>query len=423
MRAAPALLALALAAGCAGGPAGDALRPVPAPPSPEYAGTGMEREAEPLPPSEVIGPEGVFTAQVPGTLTQPVEEGEERLKLLADVGAEAPLHCWVYLREVDLASELWRATVGVLGRPPVIEYGLVAIDAGSFGASPWLEVAWGYGAEEDDGSVEPGLLKAAMAERDGGSLLCMHDEHGYRTTFRRAFAMLASTLELRDVEPKAALAREIAVLSVDGLAIGVRTTELVPEGEAELRVVTRHASLSPVGSTLMASDSAETQTLDRDGALLGARFLQRRNGVSVSALRIDPGAGGAWQVRGAFLGEKLEAALGPETPSSVLARRAVLAEMATGFAGAEVAHSLREWVPVSRPQELSTVEVAVTAARDDGLFEGSVSFRGPEAGGGGATHALLIDAQGDLVESRSNVQGEQLLVRRVYHAGRFASPR
>jgi len=384
-------------------------------PEPDWVQALRAREAEPIAPQRLQSPDKYFRAQVPARLAVPVERDEEAYKVSLDVGAQAPVDCWVYRDDVDLAaaiSALSEATFAAiseqLGKVDLRE--VDRVDAGVIAEGPFVALDWMYRAQTPDGP-RIGQVKHLVASKDGRGLYCHHNEVGYTQTFRRVVGAMLESLEYQEKGPKPYFT-EVSTMSVRGMRVGVEYTTLVRDADRDVRIDTRTALLLPVTSdTLQVSDTVGVEFARPDGTLINQVHVESANGELVSNLKLDPVPGG-WAVEGTFQGKPLSTRIEATSPASswlgdAFALRETLAEKG---AGAEL--TLARWVPEADPTRLVDQTLSIGRAVDAQRFAAKLAMEGIEAD-------LVVDREGTVASGSMDMGVASVDFERVYSGGKF----
>ena len=351
----------------------------------------LAREAPPKPLARVQHPEGLFEAQVPGQLQGPPEVRNDRTALRFEVGAGAPVECWVVAEELHIASELQRLSGLVLEAEEVSNRQIRGVDAGAIGDVAFLALDWLY-RFETQGSRGVSLLKQRIATTRGHTVFCQHDELGYSGTFARVFESLVDTLEITDYEPLVSWYREIAVISLGEARIGFTSLALSRSPQGGVRSESRMIMLLPANPrTIVGEDSYEVELATEEGHLRGRALMQIRAGREVTRLRLEAGDEALhYEVAGAYEDSPVTARLRSEAPLlASFGQFRVLRE-----ALAEGAERVRypDWVPEMDPGAVVDVEV-------------HIEERLPE-GGGRIRTGILVEEDESVAESSMRMQAE-----------------
>ncbi|HZA50390.1 MAG TPA: hypothetical protein VE549_06595, partial [Myxococcaceae bacterium] len=164
-----------------------------APQALDYA-RASARELERLPLSPVQSPDGAFSSKVEATTAPSFAKQEALNTLHIPIGTEMPVQCHIYGERIDAAGSLGAVVRSVREALQIHSVRPVEIAASGGHAVVFVELEY---LASVDGKKVMGLLKLATLPRDDVSFLCMHDEPGYRATFRRVVKGFADALVTR----------------------------------------------------------------------------------------------------------------------------------------------------------------------------------------------------------------------------------
>jgi hypothetical protein len=374
-RSLPAVLAVSVLLGCASTPEPDWLQAL------------RDREAEPLPQLKVQSADRFLRAKVPAKRAGKIQQTEEGYGVSLDVGATAPVDCWVYRDGVDLAAsismlsqETFAAISLQLGE--VEQRGVDRVDAGVIAGSPYVAIDWMYRLRAE-GGPQVGQVKHLVAHKGGRAVYCQHNEVGYAKTFLRIVGSLLSSLEYREPNGPAPYFSEVSTMSIRGMNVGIEYTTLTRDGEGDTRVDTRTALLLPVtNDTLRASDTFGVEFARPDGTLINFQ------GKSLST-RIESA-----QAPSSWLGDAF-------APRDTLAARG---------AGAEI--TLARWVPEADPTRLVDQTLSIGQPVGKERFAAKLAVAGLEAD-------VVVDRKGTVASGTVDMGIASLDFHRVYAGGAF----
>jgi hypothetical protein len=399
-----ALLLLPVAGGCGG------VKNV------EWVDEQRTREADAKPLVGIAAPDGSFKGRVAAELHDSIGGKEEQFYARFDIGAAAPMECTFFPEELDLATSL-QANSAETFDLLVEHFGTVegrrisAVDAGSFGASPFLAIDWMYVTtiEEEEAAGE---IKHVVASVDGRSIYCIHNELGYKETFRRAFRSLVENIEYDAVTELPPQYSEILVYSVQDRRVGIEQVTLAYDDEGDARTVVYDALLFAASeSELIAQDSTDVQFTTANGAMMNQIHALYRNGEAESSLTLLPGADpGVWHVEGSFKSKPIDALFYEENLSSWLGNAVILQEALEGR-GAEAIVEVVQWIPHVHPIEPIALSVRVQEAFASGDFSAQMSV-------GPVQMDVVIDGSGSTKSGVVRLGAADLQVERIFAEGK-----
>lgn len=389
-------------------------------PPPQTFSERATREADVAEPVSIAAPDGSFTARVAARPLGALEAQEEFFYGRFDIGGENPLECSFYREEIDLATSLRQMSIEMLdilakyyGQ---LDYKQIArVDAGAIEGNPYLAVDWDYAATVD-GVRTGGEIKQIVANKDGRSLYCMHNEVGYKETFQSVVSGLIETLGYADETEPPPQYLEILVYTVQGQRVGFEQVTLVFDDEGDARTVIYDAMLLPVGpDELVAQDSTDVQFTTAAGDLINQIHSRYQNGEPESSLNLVPGAEvGVWKVNGEFRAKKIDALFAaPQLSSWLGSTLAFRGELAAHGEDARV--SLVEWVPDANPVGPVVARALVLKELEDGTYRARVEIDQLHMN-------AVIDRRGLTRSGVMRVGPVEIAVERVFSVGKVPSP-
>jgi hypothetical protein len=375
------------------------------------------REAAPLAAQGIESSDRFFRARVPAKLAAAVQRDGDAYRVSLDVGATAPVDCWVYRDGIDFAGSLTGLSqetfTGISQQFGAVEARQVdRVDAGAFGESPFLALDWMYRVQTDAGP-QLGQVKHLVASKGGRGLYCQHNEVGYAETFRRVASALLESLEYRNPDDAAPYFAEISTMSLRGMRVGLQHTTLTRDEDGDTRVDTRTSLLLPVTSdTLQASDTFAVEFARPDGTLINQVHVETANGELVSNLHLDPQPGGAWGVEGTFQGKPLSMRIeSTSRPSSWLGDAIALRKtLASRGPGARI--STTRWMPDADPTRLLDGTISIGEPVGSERFAATLATEGVEAD-------LVVERSGTVSSGSIDLGIADVDFERVYTRGAF----
>jgi hypothetical protein len=296
-------LLVLVVAGCGGRPAkwgrakgGADAKAQPAPAPKLDANALMEREVPGQYPTHdlnLLG--GTFTGPLQATAPPVVQSGQTSEGVKVDtltfrIGSTSPMVC--YVRGTRDPASLVDAKIDEIKKAMAknnvqghLQNPDVAVEIEGSHPVLYLDVPVVIGAQQ-----RPGLIKLAFSPRDGGSVLCMHDELGYRKTFRRIAGGLVANATVTGDYPQPVYT-EIGVAKIEGKTAGyTESYEYVQDGQVKTLDVLALVRGDKGASHVV--DRVERTTANAKGELLS---LQRASGGfrdTVTALDLKRGKAG-----------------------------------------------------------------------------------------------------------------------------------
>lgn len=208
-----------------------------------------------------------FSASVASTGDVTVSRMEGAYTVRFSIGTRQPVDCFVFDRPTDLANGI--RTMYERIRREFVQSAIISTDAGFVSNNPYLEVTVLYTANAG-GRVAPGSVKIRSLTSGDRSVLCVHDEPGYRATFHRALAPLFrnGTRSPRDAN---------YVMSLNDQNIGVLMLRFGEENGATTEVTLNSTLFVRSESDLMSVDRATIEQYSSTGALASQREVENEN--------------------------------------------------------------------------------------------------------------------------------------------------
>lgn len=309
--------------------------PLRAQEQPRWLVEAKARESKLTEPADVASEDGWLRSRVPAALKGKVTLDDGIYSLDFALDGSSAVSCAVVRGSRDMAAYLVQTAESSFAELQQANGTLEArvveqSDAGSLGPHPYLALQWVYRANRQ-GERRLGGLKQFIAEVDAAVVYCLHDDLGYARSFETVTRALASNLRTTDdpAMPKPHF-REVSVVSVDGLRVGVVTTTLSRDADGDTKVVNRSALLLQAApGQLVTQDSVEVQWVRADGALINAAQVKSGNGQLSEDMTLQRDEQDRWRARGKINGKPVDAEV-TGTPASFVAlakaRRQLMAQ-------------------------------------------------------------------------------------------------
>lgn len=405
--------------GGGGGPSeGKGGKPAPTAPKVDYGALG-EREvsgAYPVHPVNALG--GALTGQLQATAPPDLRtgasgDGTPQTQLTFRIGAGGPMVCWVRGARTDAGTLLQNhldevkkemekhgvkgqlqtpeITVEVEGNHPVLYADVPVVVAGA------------------NNEEKRGLIKLGVSTRDGGSLLCMHDEVGYRKTFRRIVGGFVTSLTVAGDRPQPVYT-EISIAKLEGKTIGfAELYEFVePTQIRTVQVLTSATTKRVDGKTAWTvSDSVRATFATPKGEVISIKSMTVANKKQVTSVELKRGKGPLDYVyEGVVNGTKVKGSF--STP------RLIETESSFAVRAQQVASGKAKDLKYLAYDEEQRVEgpLEITVTREDPK---TLSHKADD----GRVWTTSIDALGlpERVMHPRDKAGERLIIERAYSQG------
>jgi hypothetical protein len=362
----------------------------------------LARELPELPLAMIASADGKVTGTVEAQGAPGFSKQDDDDVIAIPLGTREPLGCRLIRQRVDAGRSLWLTAQALLKQFEV--KAIEVTDVVVAGGSPLVFLELVYAPH---GADSIGLLKAAVLVHDGHSLLCQHDELGYRESFRRIVRGLSSSL--REAGRPASRYVAIAVSTLNGRKVGFSERVVRDREGGGLVIDSIEAVLLAAGpNKLLAEDRRVVEVAAADGVLDEQHFVQTKNGQVVSQVDLTRKEKFHYAYSGAQGGKSIEGRFDTPSgiPSILLVARLLATEVLSGHAKALAVPQYRAAAHPEGPVTLTFRKSAV----------GKRAVESDEPGGSKAT--LLLDEAG-LVEKLTMPAGKlTLAVERVYTHGK-----
>ncbi|TDM06057.1 MAG: hypothetical protein C4K60_15460 [Ideonella sp. MAG2] len=250
-----------------------------------------------------------------------------------------------------------------------------------------------------------------MAAVDQAVVYCAHADLGFVKTFDTVSKALTRHLTIQGEPVPKAHFREVSVMSLDGMRVGVGTTTMTKDADGDTKVVTVSAMvIQSAPGKLITKDSYRVEWVRPDGSLINALESAASNGElseDVALKRTD----GRWMVSGSLEGKEIEAEL-PSAPRSFVEmardRRQLMAQPNPEGAKTEA----MAWMS---PDLTRLVPIRATLLKP----VGTTGFGSREELSGIVMEAVLDKSTGTLISAKIPIAARQLAVDRVFLQGEF----
>ena len=365
------VLSLTLA-GCAGKTNAPSTEPASAAPTPPTEATKLDldallaRELDKLPaPRALSGPQGVFTAEVPAARPPEVKVTEGPAIASWSIGTEQDVQCIIYAQRMNIADVLNTLfTSAVLEKMSTTK--IERIDAGEAGGQPFLEIDALYTMESAGHSAVGEIKLAAIAHHDV-SLVCTHDEPGYRASFRNTIAALAATFKINeDAAPAKPSYHAIHAIEVAGARFGFHETVLVKDADDKLTHVTSIAMLVPTKDGKLSSmDTDVIEVTDKSGRMLEGKYVAVNDHEETTNLQLTQKDKKTYAVEGTAKGKPVK--------TEIVSKAGLVGEVGQYLLAAQaLAKKNKKWTalvfdPSTKPDAAQEVGYEMTADKEDGM--------------------------------------------------------
>jgi hypothetical protein len=265
-----------------------------APQALDYA-RASARELERLPLSAVQSPDGAFSSMAEAAKAPSFSKQQALSVLQIPIGTEMPVQCHIYSDRIDAAGSLGAVVRSISEAMQIHTVRPVEIAASGGHAVLFVELEY---LATVDGKKVMGLLKLATLPRDDVSFMCMHDEPGYRETFRRMVKGFAEGLVTKAATK--ARFRDVQIVRFNDAPVGFSEHAVFAEDGREVNEGYSSLFVPRSPSEVLASDVFTRESLDRAGQLVDMVYVKVVNGeveskVSLARAQKDYAYQGTWE--------------------------------------------------------------------------------------------------------------------------------
>jgi hypothetical protein len=207
------------------------------------------------------------------------------------LGTAEPIVCSIHPTALDPAATIWR--MAELAKQNVKLVSVVPVDVLEVKGSALVLAEVVYQVDRGGGPLV-GEMKLAVYAHRTTSLLCRHDELGYRATFTRVVKDLAGSLSGGEPDPRAAAVfAELSVWRVGPLVVGYGERAIWRTERGGRRIEQATAALLPRGpADVLAVDTSSREFLDPKDLVVEGVYAQGTNGEVDTTMKISRAADG-----------------------------------------------------------------------------------------------------------------------------------
>jgi len=278
---------------------------------PGWFNEAMQREGSLNERSELSLPELSVNSEVLGTLVL-ADTSTGTWYYTIDIGSDVPMECWVFTEYDGTANSMHGISqMGLESAETLNEKALsgqfnFALDVGVVGTTAYAAYDTLYHLGEGDQKVA-GLMKAMAAETNDSLQVCLHNELGYRETFKQAFVAFIQAFE--NAKPTNAFYQTAYAWRINGIPVGFSRESYAKDEDGDVVIESSLSMLVPVDANSVArTDSFSNSWSMPDGALINGQQYTIENGVMASTYRIDY-KDEKWEVAGKIQNKDIAATL------------------------------------------------------------------------------------------------------------------
>jgi hypothetical protein len=335
----------------------------------------LVREAKLTKSYSVTTEDRIFSAKVSGSDKPAVASEDDFYHLVVPIGTDVPVECLIYKDALDSAATLKGLLNGMLDEFP--KTGILKIDAGTFGRLPYLYQESLYLTEEN----AAGALKGIVIPNDTTTLACLHDEPGYRETFRQVVGSLADSMRMSNATPENWIFQEILVWQLQDLKVGFTMNSVAKGENGQIMSVIETAVIVPrTADETMSQDAYDVVYEKASGEMIGGSYAESTSGELTMSIELEQVPESGYRVSGQFQGKEVDSRLDTKTtPVGPYYQLIELVRAANPDDGKPRPLSMDTYVPSANPLQMVPVEAKPTGQRVDGLPEYTLLFSGMEA--------------------------------------------
>lgn len=243
----------------------------------------FEREADPGSKQPVVV-DGAWSAYIEAVSPPKIERHEKFWMVVADVGFEGELSCFVYDDAIDPGSA---SNAMIRAAAEQVEFKqLYAYRVDHEALDPLIAFRGLYNVAQGE-AVAAGDYKLMLMPRSEFPVVCIHDAPGYAESFVRATFEFAKSFEFQSQVPTPTRG-ELWWSALEGVPVGFsqkKTYEL--EGGGFRRVLISSAFIPTAPGEIAFHDRASIVNQDASGAVTTAKYLAFENGESAHAIDVE----------------------------------------------------------------------------------------------------------------------------------------
>ena len=319
----------------------------------------LEREAGELTPRGVKSADSAWTAQALSAADPSVKTAEDGTVIVdIPIGTATPVHCQVFKDAVDPGSTVAGFLAQSAQRVKFEQIVPAGVHVIKRAPAAFLDTLY---TVDSAGGKQVGNLKIAFYADDRRSILCLHDEGGYRASFAKVSSGFFESFQLQAAETLKPTYRDVSKTSIEDLDIGFGVTKVLPgEEKGGKTYSTQNSSFIPVSPGEMAiKDDISIVQVDARGRITKGVWVEAEGGELALQIKLTPGPKGGYSYEGSVSGKPVKGEIDAKqklaTPFDIIALMRKQAK--SGKAFSEV---LNEYHPSLDP----TKPTPVTYSRD-----------------------------------------------------------
>lgn len=278
---------------------------------PDWFSKSLVKEAKDLPRTRLSLPAFPINATGLGTWSEAQSE-DNYWYFTVDIGSESPVECWAFQEYDGLANSLVNmmkyAVNNVsanLNKTLESQYNF-SLDVSNLGNVPVFSYDILYNLGETDERVS-GLMKGMSAESANGLQVCLHNEIGYRETFKDVFTSFVNAVDrTANVKP---FFFAINGMKMQGELVGIVSEKFSIDADGDVEIVEATSLILPVDANTVSSTDSLARSWSRiDGTLINTYEYTVENGEVLSSMGLSR-TEGTWVIEGEIQGKKVNSEL------------------------------------------------------------------------------------------------------------------
>jgi hypothetical protein len=264
----------------------------------------LSREAPPLTPADIATPDGKIKMTVETSGKPTFDSSGKALQIDIPIGTKLPVSC--VIRPDAPAPGLMLVSLIQNVQKQFTPNEIGQLDVGVVGSTPYHFAEVEYRVDQD-GKPLLGSFKVASVQRDETTVVCFHDEPGYRGAFRKVVEDIAKSFTRAHAAVDETVETEVETAKIGQMPVGYsvsRTYQAANGGHMEvnrLSMVIRR-SATDVSST----DSTTTRLSGKDGVVTEIRVIEVEGGELGKDLVVTKKGAGKYSVKGTISGKDVK---------------------------------------------------------------------------------------------------------------------
>ena len=229
-----------------------------------------------------------------------------------DIGSAAPLECTFYKTDINPASSLKRLANGVLNSAQIVgtvtKKEIAYIDAGEMNGTPFLQMDTSY-LTSKNGVQMVGYFKSLVAIKGRDSIVCWHNDLGFKDTFRKLTSQVVSSYEFKRVDGTVfkPTYSEVLVFKVQNRPIGF-STSMVLDGNNESKIWINRSAILAIShsiSEVSATDDSQLEVSGKNGMISLGKYAGETDLEVGHVIDLNSQDGRVFHVKGIFKGKDI----------------------------------------------------------------------------------------------------------------------